>query len=88
MTNDEIIEMVRESCDKDKVDPLQNGFWVLTTEELETFAKKVAEKEREACAKVCEKHGVHPALNVFNGGPDWYKHGKECATAIRARGEE
>ena len=45
-------------------------------------------RERESCARVCEEHGVHPALNVFNGGPDWYKHGKECATAIRARGEE
>ena len=44
--------------------------------------------EREACAKVCETHGVHPALNVWNGGPDWYKHGKDCATAIRARGQE
>ena len=44
-------------------------------------------EEREACAKVCEKHGVHPALNVWNGGPDWYKHGKNCAAAIRARGE-
>lgn len=41
--------------------------------------------EREACAKVCETLGVHPALNVYAGGPDWYKHGKECAAAIRAR---
>jgi|DEB19_MinimDraft_3_1074340.scaffolds.fasta_scaffold169457_2 hypothetical protein len=41
--------------------------------------------EREACARVCEGLGVHPALNVFNGGPEWYKHGKDCAAAIRAR---
>ena len=53
---------------------------------LERFAKLVAEQEREACAKVCETHGVHPALNVWNGGPDWYKHGKDCAETIRARG--
>ena len=56
------------------------------------FAKQVAKlerhHEREACAKVCETHGVHPALNVWNGGPDWYKHGKNCAAAIRARGEQ
>jgi hypothetical protein len=44
--------------------------------------------EREACARVCEGLGVHPALNVFNGGPEWYKHGKDCAAAIRARGEK
>jgi hypothetical protein len=42
--------------------------------------------EREACAKKAETLGVHPALNVFAGGPDWYKHGKEIAAAIRARG--
>ena len=52
------------------------------------FAALVADHEREACAKVCESLGVHPALNVFNGGPEWYKHGKNCAAAIRARGQE
>jgi hypothetical protein len=46
-----------------------------------------AAAEREACAKVADSLGVHPALNVYNGGPDWYKHGKEIAAAIRARGQ-
>jgi hypothetical protein len=55
-------------------------------ESVERFAALVASAEREACAKVCETHGVHPAINVWNGGPDWYKHGKDCAEAIRARG--
>ena len=57
-------------------------------EPLWAFAALVASAEREACAKVCETLGVHPALNVWNGGPDWYKHGKDCAEAIRARGQE
>jgi len=48
--------------------------------------KQLILAEREACAKKAETLGVHPALNVFTGGPDWYKHGKEIATAIRARG--
>jgi hypothetical protein len=43
--------------------------------------------EREACAKLCESMGVHPALNVWGGGPDWYKRQKECAKAIRGRTE-
>lgn len=43
--------------------------------------------EREACAKMCETLGVHSGLNVYAGGPDWYKHGKDCAKAIRARGQ-
>jgi hypothetical protein len=41
--------------------------------------------EREACAKLCESMGVHPALNVWGGGPEWYKRQKECAAAIRGR---
>ena len=56
--------------------------------QLERFAALVAAHERRACVKVCEWLGVHPALNVFNGGPEWYKHGKDCAAAIRARNEK
>ena len=51
----------------------------------EKFAELVRQDEREACAKLCESMGVHPALNVWGGGPDWYKRQKECAKAIRAR---
>ena len=49
---------------------------------LEIFAKLVAAKEREACAKVCEQ-------SDDNGeGPDcWGWHSKDYAAAIRARGE-
>jgi hypothetical protein len=54
MTQDEIIEMLRASCDKGKVDPEQNGFWVIHTPELEAFAKLVAQHEREACAKIAD----------------------------------
>ncbi len=56
-------------------------------ENLKLFAEIARAEEREACAKVCETLGVHPALNVYAGGPDWYKHGKDCAAVIRARGE-
>ena len=55
---------------------------------IAALVKRAVKEEREACAKVCESLGVHPALNVFNGGPEWYKHGKNCAAAIRARGQE
>jgi hypothetical protein len=44
---------------------------------LETFAKLVAAKEREACAKVCDE---------FAKDSDWPTV-DNCATAIRARGE-
>ena len=61
------------------------GHWYIEDEHLERFAELVRQDEREACAKLCESMGVHPALNVYNGGPEWYQRQKECATAIRAR---
>lgn len=38
----------------------------------------------EAAAKVAEREGVYPELNIANGGPDWYRHGRNIAAAIRA----
>jgi hypothetical protein len=80
MTREEIIRMAREAG-------LAYGSDEKPLGSVTRFAELVAAAEREACAKVCEGLGVHPAFNVFNGGPDWYKHGKDCAAAIRARGE-
>ena len=94
MTQDEIIEMARQAgwsgIYSSWTSPTNRTSLTVpvTMQQIEAFAKLVAAKEREACAKVCETHGVHPALNVWNGGPDWYKHGKNCAAAIRARGEQ
>ena len=83
--NQELIAMARQA---DITMSSQYGAqWEANTEDLEAFAKMVAAAEREACARVCETLGVHPALNVYAGGPDWYKHGKECAAEIRARGD-
>ena len=59
-----------------------------TLEAAEHAIQCAMEFEREACAKVCESMGVHPALNVWGGGPEWYQRQKECAAAIRARSEE
>jgi len=76
MTQAEIIAMLRASCDKDKVDPEQNGFWVIHTDELEAFAKLIAQHEREACAKISDEWAVgypHPSTVI--------------AEAIRARGQ-
>jgi len=73
MTQDEIIAMLRASCDKDKVDPEQNGFWVIHTDELVAFAKLIAQHEREACAKFVDR-----VLEEGNG---------ITGNSIRARGQ-
>lgn len=38
----------------------------------------------ERAAEVAETLGVYPELNVLAGGPEWYRHGKEIAKAIRS----
>ena len=87
MTRDDIIEMARQvgflthpkntyiiskhaSADEDLSD------------ELEAFAKLVAEKEREACAKVCEDN----ATDLSEG--DWDSACNNCADHIRAREQQ
>ena len=68
MTQDEIIEMARQA-----------GFGNYTFEALsmfEAFAKLVAQHEREACAKLCEKWTPTDADGVC-----------DVADAIRERGQ-
>ena len=80
MTQDEIIEMAKQAglTSIDKKSPYLRDC-------LERFAKLVAAKEREACAKLCdwmqEKAEFH--------GTDCCKFPTptDCAYAIRARGE-
>lgn len=79
MTQDEIIEMARHAgIDHHK---LWNDDG---TNNLEAFAKLVAAKEREACAKVCDKKDeIWAKAGLWNPTGEY----KECAAAIRARGE-
>ena len=77
MTQDEIIELARQagllvigtSNGGDAVYTWPTGI----TDEIGAFAKLVAEKEREACAKICEE--------PWQGSP------KGIAEQIRARGQ-
>jgi len=85
MTQDEIIEMARDSgmdlygLGKDRYRFVHH---------LEAFAKLVAEREREACAEVCKKHS-----DVYAGieqNPTTQSAWAACIDnrdAIRARGQ-
>ena len=72
MTKEELIDMARQSGWEYAHD--ESGF-----EPLWTFAKLVAEREREKCAKLCDVLAVHPeyASEVT----------KLAAQAIRNRGQ-
>jgi hypothetical protein len=75
MTQDEIIEMARQAgfVEYELDDGTTNAF----DKRYEAFAKLVAAKEREACAKVCDSFCQ-----------SWLEGAEECADAIRARSRE
>ena len=89
MTQNEIIEMARQAGffvkDSEAYSPSVQEDHELTPY-LETFAKLVAAKEREACAKVCEEL---PAPDIYNNTDQsmWDVTCMDCSIAIRARGE-
>ena len=76
MTQDEIIEMARQSASY-WVEDHRSGevSYVFYNEHLMNFAKLVAQHEREACAQLAE-----------NMGPCGFT-GESSANAIRARGQ-
>ena len=50
-----IIEMAGKAFETPGVEPaFRNGFWTVTSEELERFAALVRADEREACAQIFE----------------------------------
>lgn len=57
---------------------------VANGEEMQRFATLVAEREREACANVCEN--TTQEYEPYTGNP--YRLNYTCAAAIRARGEK
>ena len=78
MTQDEIIEKARQAgfVDYELDDGTTNAF----DKRYKTFAKMIAEAEREACAKIVEESSL----------PDTYSEGclPDIANEIRARGQE
>ena len=77
MTQDEIIEMAKQAGFEEHQAKFDTRF--------EPFAKLVAEKEREACAKICERTKADVitgnAVEAFNYAT------KYLAKLIRTRGQ-
>jgi hypothetical protein len=82
MTRDEIIEMARQAgIPNANIPSLAFGQVETGLKLLEAFAKLVAAKEREACAKMADEYATWGGSNFY----DWFK---KLAVAIRARGEQ
>ena len=90
MTQDDIIRMASEA--NIAFQTVQAGIHMrsivmtygsLPIEKIEAFAKLVAAAEREACAQVCDQE-----QSQWNADRDGWQSAKDCAAAIRARGEK
>ena len=78
MTQDEIIELAKRVGFEEHQAKFDTRF--------EPFAKLVAEKEREACAEICD--GFYLSWIDIQGRYEFMGEGaSECAGAIRARGQ-
>jgi hypothetical protein len=80
MTQDEIIEMARQAGFVYAGESFQD-----LNKQIEAFAKLVAQHEREACAKYLYE-ASEAAKDVDPQGFVW-RVVKDCANAIRARGQ-
>jgi hypothetical protein len=81
MTKDEILSMASQAG------IVALGDVHIELEELERFAALVAEKEREACAKVCDVPCDVDDWEV-RGGSDGRELCNDLAAKIRARGNK
>ena len=83
MTKEEILKIAQE-CNLLGMRPHLDGIY---SESLEAFAKLIAEKEREACAEICD--GFYLSWIDIQGRYEFMGEGaSECAGAIRAREQE
>ena len=94
MTRDYIIRMAQEAgfeIEKTLYGPVPCVDGRGIDDRLERFAALVAEREREACAKVCEKQIKSYMSKQYTtdplGGFRERFAAEQCAAAIRARGE-
>ena len=89
VTQDEIIELAKQAglmADGEMWFSPTYGSGDVHIAHLETFGKLVAEKEREACAEICD--GFYLSWINIQGRYEFMGEGaSECAGAIRARGQ-
>jgi len=88
MTKEEIIEMAKlagwEMDDSLVLEP--EIVWYISQGQLETFAKLIAEKEREACAKIAENRILHDENKDIKKGYLFAQ--QSIAQDIRTRGQK
>ena len=88
MTQNEIIEMARQAGARPSSNPDEYDVLKITDCGLEAFAKLVAKKEREACAKIADEYGEGSERNYSEIISDKIRAREEIiVNKIRARGQ-
>jgi hypothetical protein len=88
MTQDEIIEQAKRAGIKRRTDVFFSEYCDgICFDDLEAFAKLVAEKEREACAKVCDDRVIAYQYATDVWAQEHIDEARHLAKAIRARGQ-
>lgn len=81
MTQDEMIELAKQAGIKRRSDVFFSSYCDgIYFDDLVAFAKLIADKECEACAKVCDDYDVAEDVNSCDTA-------EGIAIAIRARGQ-
>ena len=92
MTRDEIIQLAREADMIDFRDEDSDLHVVQFVDFLASVIGKAVAAERKACANVCEKisdeYDENEGLKYAELRTDAATGGRDCASAIRARGEK
>ena len=89
MTQEDIIRMAREAWNDAGEGWVVAGWFKDREKALERFAQKIAAAESEACAKICE-HAESNWRKSWHSGAEVLAADavKNCAEAIRARGQQ
>jgi hypothetical protein len=88
MTKDEIIEMAKQSGCEIRNGHIYNQYIGSLDQVLKRFAKLVAEKEREMCAKICDERVTAYQYATDVWAKEHINEAKHLSQAIRARGKE
>ena len=88
MTEQEIIKMAKQAGGRFSRNPDKYDVMEITYCGLEAFAKMVAEKEREECAKICDERVTAYQYATDSWAQEHINEAKHLSQAIRERGKE
>ena len=84
---DEVLKMARQAGASKLVTKGSIELGLTSTDKIIAFAKLVAAKEREACAKVCDEYAIKHGLKGDDNSKAQGWMMMQCAAEIRLKGK-